>query len=74
MLQDAGENSLFVYIWHMPIGGIVANVFSLGPLVWLVLIRPLVVFAIVLLTYYLMRRLLIKLKCEKIGLAIGIKQ
>jgi fucose 4-O-acetylase-like acetyltransferase len=73
ILKKAGDNSLFVYIWHMPFAGIVANLFSYRPLIMLVLIRPFIVLAILLLAEHVLRCVFKRSKIQKLGTAIGIK-
>lgn len=45
-LQWLGEDSLFIYLWHMPIAGIMANLMNRGFLIHFVLFRPIFVLAI----------------------------
>jgi len=45
-LKSMGENTLFMYLWHMPIAGIIANILNRGVLVPFVLIRPFLVYFI----------------------------
>ena len=44
-----GDNSLFMYLWHMPIAGIVSKVMNIGFLSYGVIFRPVIVLAIMLL-------------------------
>ena len=73
ILIRMGDTSLFVYIWHMPIAGIVTNLFSRQPLTVAVLARPFVVLGVVLVACRLAELVLKKVKAEKIGIAFGIR-
>ena len=74
LLQSIGEKSLFIYLWHMPVAGITANLLSRGVLQPLVLLRPLIVLVIVFAAYQIARLLLKKMKLMKWGFLIGIGQ
>lgn len=47
-IEQAGRYSLFIYLWHMPIAGIVARIMNLGWTTNLVLLRPFIIFSIML--------------------------
>lgn len=72
LLGNIGENSLFIYLWHMPVAGIVANVFSRGALQYFTLLRPVIVLGIVFLANQLAHVLFSKMKISKLGFLIGI--
>ena len=74
LLGYVGKNSFFVYIWHMPIAGIVARLASIGPLQYTVLLRPFVVLAVVMVAYKIAEVLLRKLKLGKLGFLMGINR
>lgn len=60
VLKSIGRGSLFIYLWHMPIAGIVAKVFGNNALLQFVLIRPIVVLLIVYLAMKLLDSILEK--------------
>ncbi len=68
-----GDSSLFVYIWHMPIAGIITNIFSRQPLMPAVLMRPFVVLFVVLLAHRFAVLILRKLKIAQVGILFGIR-
>ncbi len=72
-LQSSGDSSLFIYIWHMPIAGIIANLFSYHPFTVLVIVRPFVVLAIVLSAGFLANFILRKIDRKKLGIMIGLR-
>jgi peptidoglycan/LPS O-acetylase OafA/YrhL len=72
LLRNAGENSFFIYIWHMPIAGIVARLMSIGPLQYLTLLRPFVVLVVVMAAGQLATLLLKKLELQKCAFLIGL--
>lgn len=73
VLRKSGDFSLFVYIWHMPVAGIIANVFSRGHLTFLVILRPFIVLTIVFVAMQLTSFVLKKFKWKKIGVIFGLK-
>ncbi len=68
-----GDSSLFIYIWHMPIAGIISNLFSHSFLTLFVLIRPFVTLAIVVAAYCFLKFILKKFHIEPVGSVIGIR-
>ncbi|MBO4323196.1 MAG: acyltransferase family protein [Clostridia bacterium] len=68
----SGDNSLFVYLWHMPFAGIVAYLFNLGILQYFALIRPFIVFGVVATILFVMRRFLPGKVCAYFGLKNSI--
>lgn len=58
LLSTIGDNSLFIYLWHMPIAGIVAKVMDTGVLSYLLIVRPLIVLVIMLLSLYVAQKVL----------------
>ena len=67
-----GDNSLFIYLWHMPIAGIITNLMNRHFLVYGVLVRPFLVLAIMILSH---KFLLLVLKNSKyIKIMIGLSR
>lgn len=57
LLQWLGEDSLFIYLWHMPVASIIANLMNRGFLVHFVLFRPILVLAIMSVALYVAQKL-----------------
>ncbi|MCD7791354.1 MAG: acyltransferase [Bacteroides thetaiotaomicron] len=72
VLMLAGKNSLFFYLWHMPVAGIVARIMNYGFFVNFVFVRPLIVFSAVYVALLITNRLMKKLKIEHLSFVIGI--
>ncbi len=68
-----GKNTLFIYLWHMPIAGIVARLMSYSYLSYLMLVRPLIIVAIMMFASWLIKLILQKIKGEQLGFIVGIK-
>lgn len=73
MIQIAGEESFFIYIWHMPIAGIVTKIMCYGFLEHFVLIRPFIILLIVLIIYKFINRISKKLYFDRVVSFIGIR-
>lgn len=75
VLERAGEESLFIYLWHMPFAGIAANLGSKGMLSYFCLVRPFAVFAVVLgaavFASWLLKKLKLSGLCPLVGLVNG---
>lgn len=72
IIRRAGEDSFAIYIWHMPIAGIVARIMCIGPLNWFVLIRPIIVLVIMLLAFSGAKQLIKKMKKHQVAVYMGI--
>lgn len=68
-----GEESFAIYIWHIPIAGIVANVMSKGILVNFVIIRPIIVAVIILFVLLFAKKMFQKVNLQKVVPIIGIR-
>lgn len=58
ILKYSGEKSYFIYLWHMPVAGIIARIMNIKPLINFVLLRPLIILGIVLAAAYVAERVL----------------
>lgn len=58
VLKSIGKSTLFIYLWHMPIAGIVTKLFGKKALLQFVLIRPIVVLLVVYLAMNLLDNIL----------------
>lgn len=47
IIKYIGYNSFFIYLWHMPFAGIIANIMNRGSLSYFVFVRPVLVLIIV---------------------------
>ena len=56
----SGKESFFIYLWHMPIAGIVARAMNSAYLVNFVLLRPIIVLTIMIIIYFILKWLLKK--------------
>ena len=63
VVYQAGINSFGIYIWHMPLAGIVARVFQYDVFLNFVVIRPVVILIIMLLSIRLIR-MIVPLKLQ----------
>ncbi len=73
IIKIIGEDSFFIYIYHMPIAGMIANLMSRGELVWFVLVRPLIVLLIVEMFVIVVKKVLLNTSLKKFTSYIGIK-
>ena len=64
-----GQNSLYYYLWHMPIAGIVARVMNYKWLVYFTVIRPFIVLLILTAFLYAIKRVVPK----SMWFAIGVR-
>lgn len=67
-IKIAGQESLFIYLWHMPIAGITARIMNINILVDFVLFRPVIVFAVMILAIMLAKKNLPEFFNKYIGL------
>lgn len=67
-IEIAGQESLFVYLWHMPIAGITARIMNINILVDFVLLRPVIVFGVMILAILLSKKILPEFINKFIGL------
>ena len=63
-VHNAGAESFFVYLWHMPIAGIVARLMDRDYLREFTILRPLIVLIIVLNMGYLLEKIITKIKLQ----------
>lgn len=68
----AGVDSFAIYIWHMPIAGIVARFMCIEPLTWFVIIRPIIVLLIMHVGIFIVRKLSRKMKIHQLASYIGL--
>lgn len=54
--EIAGQESLFIYLWHMPIAGITARIMNINVLVYFVLLRPIIVFIVMIIAIVLAQK------------------
>lgn len=71
-ILNLGKDSFAIYIWHMPIAGIVAYLMSKGVLSYFVLARPLFVALFTEILLLCAKRIILKLKLNKFAKFIGI--
>ena len=64
-ILQAGRDSFGIYLWHMPIAGIIARVMNIRAMTWLVIIRPIIVLLIMLTIIKVMKKIMFKMKHEK---------
>lgn len=67
-IKIAGRESLFIYLWHMPIAGITARIMNINILVNFVLLRPVIVFVVMILAILLSKKILPEFLNKFIGL------
>lgn len=73
VICQSGVDSFGIYIWHMPIAGIVARIMCIGPLNWLVLIRPSIVLLIMLGIFRIVKKIMFKTKIYKCLGYLGLR-
>lgn len=71
-ILQAGRDSFGIYIWHMPVAGIIARIMSIRAMAWLVIIRPIIVLLIMLVIIRVMKKIMFKMKHEKYLRYLGI--
>lgn len=49
-IEQAGEQSLFIYLWHMPVAGIVRWLMNINSIMNLILLRPVIILGIMILS------------------------
>lgn len=72
IIKTAGLNSFAIYIWHMPIAGIVARIMNIGQLIIFTIFRPVIVLFIVLLLLYLVKIIFKKIRLCQMVRYIGL--
>lgn len=73
MIFRAGVDSFGIYIWHMPVAGIVARFMCCKPLNGLVLIRPIIVLLIMLTVFIVTKKIIFKMKLDKYLSFLGLR-
>lgn len=73
ILQTIGEYSFAIYIWHMPIAGIIANLMSKSKLLWMIILRPVIVIAMVLAIFLCFRKIINNTQLSKMTYIIGMR-
>lgn len=71
-VYNAGAESFFVYLWHMPIAGIVARLMDRDFLREFTILRPLIVLIIILNIVYLLEKIITKIKLQNKNFLFGI--
>ncbi len=71
-VQRLGVDSLFVYLWHMPIAGVTAFVMNIGALQNFVLLRPIIVCTVMLTALKVTSTVIEKTHMTRFGRVIGI--
>ena len=71
-ILQAGRDSFGIYIWHMPVAGIIARIMSIRAMAWLVIIRPIIVLLIMLVIIRVTKKIMFKMKHEKYLRYLGI--
>ena len=71
-VHNAGAESFFVYLWHMPIAGIVARLMDRDFCREFTILRPLIVLIIVLNIGYLLEKIITKIKLQNKNFLFGI--
>lgn len=73
IIRQAGVDSFEIYIWHMPIAGIITRIMCIRPMNWLVLIRPIIVVSIMLAVFGVAKKILFKTKLYKCLGYLGLR-
>lgn len=73
IIFQAGVESFGIYIWHMPMAGIVAHIMCIGPMNWLVLIRPIIVLLIMLTVFRVTKKIIFNMKLDKYLGYLGLR-
>lgn len=73
VILDCGRDSFAIYLLHMPVAGIIVNIFNKFELYHITLIRPIVVMSVMLFTLKALRYLSYKLDNKLIIKGIGLK-
>lgn len=68
----SGKESFFIYLWHMPIAGIVAKAMNSTYLMNFVLLRPIIVLTIMIIIYFILKWLLKKFCLDQYVFLFGI--
>ena len=69
-----GRESFFIYIWHMPIAGIVARVMSQGILINFIFLRPIIVLTIVVIMNIVLKWMIKKSNLDQYCFILGISR
>lgn len=73
IIHQAGVDSFTIYIWHMPIAGIMARIMCNDSINWLVLVRPIIVLLIMLVTFSVAKKWIKKIKLCRIARYFGLQ-
>lgn len=68
-----GKESFFIYIWHMPIAGIMARITLNGFLANFAILRPAIVLCVVLAACYILTKALEKMRANGLKPLLGIR-
>lgn len=71
-VHNAGVKSFFIYLWHMPIAGIVARLMDRDFLREFTIMRPFIVLMVVLGIEYLLGRIMAKIKLQNKKFIFGM--
>jgi len=74
LLVYSGKQSFFIYIWHMPIAGIVTYLTSKGFLYYFVAVRPLLIMSFTLFLSMILCKLFKKMNIENYSYIIGLRR
>lgn len=72
IIRQAGVDSFAVYIWHMPVAGIIARIMCIEHFNWFVLFRPVIILAIMLLAFLGAKQIIKRTKKYQIETYIGL--
>ena len=70
----SGKESFYIYLWHMPVAGIVARVMSYKKLTLFLLVRPIIVILIMIMAYIMLKCILRKLNLNQYYFIFGIER
>ncbi len=73
IIYALGENTLFIYLWHMPIAGIIARIMVGSRLEYFVLCRPVIVCGIILIVMKIITVIIKRYSLEKYTYVIGFR-
>lgn len=72
VIHQAGIESFGIYIWHMPVAGIIAHIMCVGVLNWMVLVRPIIVLIVVITAFEIAKKIMNRTKFCKYLKYLGI--
>ena len=73
-VYQMGRESFYIYIWHMPIAGIVARVMSQGILINFIFLRPIIVLTIVVIMNIVLKWMIKKSNLDQYCFILGISR